>query len=168
MVLMYKYYYIILLSSDEPLTKDGISSLCNLNSPRFEGVTPVVQLIDMQKKMTGKKPGHFIWRLVLSDSKIFCDGGLASNLYHLIDSGLLTKFCFIKLLNHNSTLIGTTIVVVGQDMLVLENPGGVVGSPMQFEPSLDEPERQRQKNLPVSQVKNTTFCQGSMIAFQTL
>ena len=142
------------MSSDEPLTKNGIRSLCDLESPRLETFTPVVQLIGMEKKMTGRKPGHFVWRLVLSDSMFFCEGCLATNLYHLIDSGLLTKFCFMKLLCHNATLIGSTIVVVVQDTVVLDNPGGVVCSPMRFEPSLDEPERQRQKSLPVSQVKN--------------
>ena len=104
--------------------------------------------------MTGKKPGHFVWRLVLSDSMFFCEGCIAGNLYHLIDSGLLMTFYLIKLLSHNSTVVGTTIVAVVQDMLVLDNPGGVVCSPMQFEPSLDEPEHLRQNNRPVSQVKN--------------
>ena len=100
------------MSIDEPITKDGISSLCNLSAPPTEGFTPVLQLIDMQKKCTAKKPGHFVWRLVLSDSMFYCEGCLASNLYHLIDSDLLKKYCFVKLLNHNSTLIGKTIVVV--------------------------------------------------------
>ena len=84
---------------------------------------------------------------MLSDSMFFCEGCLASNLYHLIDGGLLKKYCFVKLLNHHSTLIGKTIIVVAQDMVVLENPGGVVCSPMQFGPSLDEPEHLRQRNV---------------------
>jgi len=148
------------MSIDEPLTKDGISSLCNLSAPPTEGFTPVLQLIDMQKKCTAKKPGHFVWRLVLSDSIYYCEGCLASNLYHLIDSDLLKKYCFVKLLNHNSTLIGKTIVVVVQDLIILDNPGGVWCSPTRFEPSLDEPERERQRNEPVSLVKNyfLTLC----------
>jgi len=69
---------------------------------------------------------------------------------HLIDGGLLKKYCFVKLLNHNSTLIGKTIIVSVQDLIVLDYPGGILCSPMRLEPLLDEPKRLRQKNKPVS------------------
>jgi len=60
----------------------------------------------------------------------FCEGALASSLYPLIEGGLLSKYCFIKLMKHNTTSIGTAIVVVVQELLILDNPGCVWGSPI--------------------------------------
>ena len=146
--------------SSEAITKDAISILCNLSNPPSQGFAPVVQLIDLQKKIPAKKPQQVVWRLVLSDSSYFCEGALGSNLYSLIDGGLLSKYYFIKLMKYNATTIGKTIVVVVQDLEILDNPGGVWCSPTRFEPSLDEPERERQRNEPVSLVKNyfLTLC----------
>ena len=119
------------------LTEDGVRSLCNLSNPPSEDFTPVVQLIDLQKKIPANQPGRNVWRLVLSDGMYYCEGCLASNLYHLIDGGLLKKYCFIKLLNRTSTLIGKTIVVVIYDLVVLSNHSGVLGRPARYTPSLE-------------------------------
>ena len=88
--------------SSEAITKDAISILCNLSNPPSQGFAPVVQLIDLQKKIPAKKPQQVVWRLVLSDSSYFCEGALGSNLYSLIDGGLLSKYYFIKLMKYNT------------------------------------------------------------------
>ena len=56
---------------------------------------------------------------MLSDCMYYCEGCLASNLYHLINGGLLKKYCFIKLLNPTYTLIGKTIVVDIHDLVAI-------------------------------------------------
>ena len=103
------------------LTKDAISSLCNLNHAGTDGFYPVVQLIDFEKKVPENNPSKVIWRLVLSDGYYFCEAALATSLYSVIDGGLLTKLSFIKLLKHNATTIGKPIVVVVQDLEVVVN-----------------------------------------------
>ena len=89
---------------------------------------------------------------MLSDGYYFCEAALATSLYSLIDGGLLTKLSFIKLLKHNATTIGKTIVVIVQDLEVVVNPEYICGSPIRFEPLL-EAEQERRKGQPVSIVK---------------
>jgi hypothetical protein len=92
--------------------------------------------------------------MILSDGIFFCEGALGTNLFPMVDDGLLPKLCFIELTRHSSTVIGPNVVVFIQDLVVVDNdPGYIRGSPIRFEPSLGEAERERRKGQPVSIVK---------------
>ena len=72
----------------------------------------------------------------------------------MVDDGLLPKLCFIKLTRHSATVIGKSVIVLIQDLVVVDNdPGYIRGTPIHFEPSLDEAEWERRKGQPVSIVK---------------
>ena len=141
-------------STSTGITENVICTLCHVTNPPPDDFLPVVQLIDLQKKNREKKPTFFVRKLILSDGKYFCKGALGTNLFSMVDDGLLPKLCFIKLTRHRTTVIGKSVIVLIQDLVVVDNdPGYIRGSPIRFEPSLDEAERERRKGEPVSIVK---------------
>jgi hypothetical protein len=141
------------------LTAEAIPSLCNLVDPPAAGYSPVLQVL-MVKKIK-RHDGGLLYRLVLSDGIFYCDGALNSQLYHLVEEGVLDNFCYVQVKQCNAVEVDKTVVLVIIDLVVLQNVGVRWGTPTRFSPAIDSQERKRKSSEPLVIVRNHFYIRNT-------
>jgi len=91
-------------------------------------------LLEVSKKPVNDTPGKFVYRIVLSDGVLSCQGLLAGCLHHLVSDGSLVNNVVVQLKGHTTTVVKEVVVVVVHDVVIRQNPGQQIGDPKPHEP----------------------------------
>ena len=97
--------------------------LCDTNNAPPRGFSPVIQMSEVSKKLVNNKPGKFVYRIVLSDGELSCQGQLAGSLHHLVSDGSLVDNVEVKVKGHTTNVVKEVVVVVVRGILICQNPG---------------------------------------------
>ena len=79
------------VSKVSALDCNAVKVLSDTGIPPPQDFSPVIQLLEVSKKPVNDTPGKFVYRIVLSDGVLLCQGLLAGCLHHLVSDGSLVN-----------------------------------------------------------------------------
>ena len=120
------------------LDRNAIKVLCDTDNAPPQGFSPVIQMLEVSKKLVNDKPGKFVYRIILSDGELSGQGLLAGCLHHLVSDGSLVDNVVVEVKGHTTTVVKEVVVVVVHDILICQNPGQPIGDPKPHEPPKEE------------------------------
>mmetsp|Transcript_5555 Transcript_5555/g.8290 ORF Transcript_5555/g.8290 Transcript_5555/m.8290 type:complete len:235 (-) Transcript_5555:3274-3978(-) len=120
------------MSSSSPLTHDGIGRLCNIHGEP-NGFSPIIQILKVLPVNQGVKGSDggqkSRYRAILSDGNHHCQGMLATQHNHWVESGVLCDNVLVKVADFMKNDVQNRPLIILLKFEVVDGPMTKIGTP---------------------------------------